>query len=173
MKIDADALVRKLGAMVGTVPNMPIRFQLDSDFSHPVVQGLRKVIWFLAEQISSKPDNMPVVAVAEMEQFLMICFLTGNRHNYSHLLNGRIWSLAPWQVRRAEEYTEANWDEPITVEALASAGARPEEVLAQNTGLVAGPTICFNCRWFTAIVRSFCADACSVRACPNFGHEIC
>jgi transcriptional regulator GlxA family with amidase domain len=28
---------------------------------------------------------------------------------------------APWQVRRVEEYIESNWNQPITVDALAAA----------------------------------------------------
>jgi len=57
------------------------------------------------------------------------------------------------------------------------ATCRSDEVLAQNTGLVAGPHYLLQRSVVTAIVRSFarlrCSDACSVPACPNFGHEIC
>jgi len=36
------------------------------------------------------------------------------------LLVDRRCDAAPWQVRRAEEYIVAHWDQPITVEALAT-----------------------------------------------------
>lgn len=120
LKIETDALVGKIEAMVGTALNGPIRLQLDPHFAHPALRRMRRLIRFLAEQISSRPDNMPLAAVAEMEQLLMICFLIGHRHNHSHLLDRQAWSAAPWQIRRAEEYMEGNWDQPITIEALAN-----------------------------------------------------
>jgi transcriptional regulator GlxA family with amidase domain len=35
------------------------------------------------------------------------------------LLEGSARAVAPWQVRRAENYIEQHWDQPVTVEALA------------------------------------------------------
>ena len=29
--------------------------------------------------------------------------------------------MPPWQVRRAEQFIEANWDQPITIEAVVAA----------------------------------------------------
>jgi transcriptional regulator GlxA family with amidase domain len=42
-------------------------------------------------------------------------------HHHSHKLEGDSLGSAPWQVRRAEEYIRANWDKPVTIEALAAA----------------------------------------------------
>ena len=41
--------------------------------------------------------------------------------NYSALLHGEPEAPAPWQVRVAEQFIEANWDQPITIEALVAA----------------------------------------------------
>ncbi len=49
----------------------------------------------------------------------MVSFICNNPHNYSAFLEDRTRSAASWQVRRAEEYIEAHWDQPITIEALA------------------------------------------------------
>jgi transcriptional regulator GlxA family with amidase domain len=56
-----------------------------------------------------------------LEQAVIVSFLCANRHGESHLLDREPMGTAPWQVRRAEEYIEAHWDQPITVEALAVA----------------------------------------------------
>jgi len=37
----------------------------------------------------------------------------------SSQLNRTVPSAARWQVRKAETYIEANWDQPSTIEALA------------------------------------------------------
>jgi len=37
------------------------------------------------------------------------------------LLHGEPVATAPWQVRRAEQFIEANWDQPTTIEALVAA----------------------------------------------------
>jgi transcriptional regulator GlxA family with amidase domain len=39
--------------------------------------------------------------------------------NYRVILGLRPRSSTSWQVRRAEKYILAHWDEPITIEALA------------------------------------------------------
>jgi AraC-like DNA-binding protein len=119
LNIEADALTQKLGAIIGVAPSKPILFEVDPEFGHPAALRLRRLIEFLAKKLNSGLLDMPVVALVEIEQALMMWFLVGNRHNYSHLLNSRSRSAGPWQVKRAEEYIEANWDQPLTIEVLA------------------------------------------------------
>src|SRR5262249_26973457 len=64
---------------------------------------------------------LPKLVLDELEQALVISYLSCNRHSYSHLLEGSVRSVASRQVRLAEEYIEQNWDQPMTVEALALA----------------------------------------------------
>lgn len=51
---------------------------------------------------------------------MLTCLLLGNRHNHSSRLEQRAPSAASRQVRRAEEFIEANWDQPLTIESLAA-----------------------------------------------------
>ena len=44
--------------------------------------------------------------------------LKANRHNFSHLLDSPESCAAPRQVRLAEAFIEAHWDQAITVELL-------------------------------------------------------
>ena len=48
-------------------------------------------------------------------------FYNGRRPHSSLLLHQNPRDLEPWQVRRAEEYIEANWDDAMTVESIAEA----------------------------------------------------
>ena len=99
LKIDAEALRRKLSALIGASPSEPIRFEAEADFSHPAARSLGRFIKFLVEELSSNLTTIPAAALTEMEQAMMAWFLIGNRHNYSHLLDGQSRSPAPWQVR--------------------------------------------------------------------------
>jgi AraC-like protein len=119
LNIEAEAVMSKLSAIIGFPPNKPIRFEVDPKFDHPATLKMRQLVGFLVEDLSSNGGGAPVVALVEMEQALITWFLVGNRHNYSHLLDGRSISAAPWQVKRVEEYIEASWDQPLTIEVLA------------------------------------------------------
>jgi transcriptional regulator GlxA family with amidase domain len=62
---------------------------------------------------------LPPLVLAELEQALIVAYLCANQSNYTAQLNGKARGATPWQVRRAEEYITAHWDQPITIEALA------------------------------------------------------
>ena len=47
-----------------------------------------------------------------------MAFLCANRHTFSHLLDREEKDTVPFQVRRAEEFIEAHWDQAITIERL-------------------------------------------------------
>ena len=50
----------------------------------------------------------------------MTMLLCCNRHNYSHLLDEKLPEVTAMEVRRAEDYMEANWHRPITLQELAA-----------------------------------------------------
>jgi AraC-like DNA-binding protein len=61
---------------------------------------------------------MPPLMQSELQQLIITSFLMASANNYSELLHGESIRAAPWQVRRAEQFIEANWDQPITIDAL-------------------------------------------------------
>jgi transcriptional regulator GlxA family with amidase domain len=71
------------------------------------------------ERLDTTDSEFHPVALAEFEQSIVVAFLCSTQHNYSNWLNQQSTAAAPWQVRVAEEYIEANWDQPLTIEALA------------------------------------------------------
>jgi AraC-like DNA-binding protein len=120
LRVDAGALKTKLAAIAGhPIPN-DIVFQPDVDLQTPAAKFLRAMFDAIVQLIDQANTSIPSLALAELEQALMVAFLASNRHNYSHWMEGVPPSVAPWQVRRAEDYIEANWHRPLEVEAIAA-----------------------------------------------------
>lgn len=120
LSIDARALTAKLTAMAGIDVNKPLRMELQQDSTQPVARALREYIGLLVDVLNTANGPLPKWWVAQAEELVMTMLLFGHRHNYSDLLEGRqSLDVAEWQVRRVEEYIEANWQQPITLEDLA------------------------------------------------------
>jgi AraC-like DNA-binding protein len=119
LRIEPRALNQKLSALIGANTSGPLQFEPSTNFSRPEAESLRRYFLFLIGEVEREGSQIPPLVLAELEQALMVSFLCGNINNHSHLLERRPLAAAPWQVRRAEQYIEANWDQPITIEALA------------------------------------------------------
>jgi AraC-like DNA-binding protein len=119
VRLSSAAMRRKLASLFGDTPLAPLIFEPLLDFRRPENGLWRRLVWFLIGEIEQQGDALPHSAVREIEQALLLTFFKANPNNLSHLLEAPIQRGAPWQVRRAEEYIEAHWDQPITVEALA------------------------------------------------------
>jgi AraC-like DNA-binding protein len=120
MRIDAGALQSKLSAMVGSAVVKTIDFDTQSSFASPHLLRLRRLIEFIIAELDRDDALVPPQTLEEYEQMLLVCFLTANRHSLTHLLERGPRPPAPWQVRLVEEYIEAHWNKPITIEALAA-----------------------------------------------------
>ncbi len=120
-RAEAAALQAKLSAVVGTPVTRNLEFVAPSNLESPAVQRLRRILDFMVSELDRDEEKLPHAALVEFEQMLLLAFLAANPHNFSHLLERDQPRPAPWQVRRVEEYITANWNRPITVEALASA----------------------------------------------------
>lgn len=120
LRIDARALTEKLAAMTGATIDEPLRMNPQQDFKHPAAQILQQYLPLLIDTLSGAHPPFPDWWIAQTEQFLMTLFLCGHRHNYSYLLEAlEVQDAAPIEVRQAEEYVEANWQQAITLEKLA------------------------------------------------------
>jgi AraC-like DNA-binding protein len=116
LRIDEAALRTKLGAMIGKPVPAGIEFQAPSSFGNPALTRLRRLIGHLVSELGR--EDLPATAVAQYEQSVIVNFLDANRHDFSHLLERAPPAAEPWQLRRAEDYIEANWSLPLTIEAL-------------------------------------------------------
>lgn len=117
--IRTEALASKLSALTGESIKYPLRFNRTQDYRQPASKALRDHFFFLVDELNISFRPLPKLLLAEVEQTLMVMFLHANRHNCSHLLERRAPVAAPGQVRRAEEYIEANAQSVITLEELA------------------------------------------------------
>src|SRR5262249_51284412 len=113
------SLAEKLAALIGDAPGAPLRFDPAADTSGPNANSFRRLILHVVHEIDSANLEKSPVALTEFEQSLMVGYLCANPNNFSERLNGPSPSVAPWQVRAAEEYIAANWQQPITIEKLA------------------------------------------------------
>jgi AraC-like DNA-binding protein len=120
-RAEAAALQAKLSAVAGMPITRNIEFVARSNMERPAVQRLRRLLEYMVGELDRDEEKLPPAALAEFEQMLLLTFLAANPHNFSHVLEREQPRPAPWQVRRVEEYITANWNRPITVEALAAA----------------------------------------------------
>jgi AraC-like DNA-binding protein len=120
-RVEASALQAKLSAALGIPITRNIEFAPRSSFDNPALRRMRRMLEFMVSELDRDEGKVPPAALVEFEQMLLIAFLTANPHNFSDILCREQARPAPWQVRRVEEYIAANWNRPITVEALAAA----------------------------------------------------
>ncbi|MEW6641828.1 MAG: AraC family transcriptional regulator [Pseudomonadota bacterium] len=119
LNVSPVALVSKLEALLGETLTDRLVFAPAADFRRPAAEHLRRQFMLMVDQLDSHETEFPPLALAESEQAVLVSFLIANDNNYSVQLHRRVPSAATWQVQRAEAYIEANWDQPMTIEALA------------------------------------------------------
>jgi AraC-like DNA-binding protein len=128
-RVEASALQAKLSAALGIPVTRNIEFAPRSSFDNPALRRMRRILEFMVSELDRDDGKVPTAALVEFEQLLLIAFLIANPHNFSDILCREPARPAPWQVRRVEEYIAANWNRPITVEALsAAAGASARSI---------------------------------------------
>lgn len=119
LRVDPAALVTKLEGLSGNhLPN-PIRFS-PSKIWPKCCEHLRKIIASGIARIDLSNSAFHPVALAEFEESILVAFLRSTHHNYTKWLDRQSPSAAPWQVRAAEDYMEANWDQPVSIETLSA-----------------------------------------------------
>jgi AraC-like DNA-binding protein len=121
MAVRPAALVGKLAAIIGDLRLGPLRFEPAVNASDPTSKTLERLVGFVNAECDVSASPMPLILQSELQQSMMTSFLIANANNYSGLLHGEPAAAASWQVRRAEQFIEANWDQPITIEALVAA----------------------------------------------------
>ena len=127
LRIEPGALENKLAYLLGARPNGKLEFEHAINRNSSRFQQLWQLILFFAEQLDSACGEMPPLLLRELEQTILVGFLSANRHTFSALLERDPADTLPCHVRRAEEFIEAHWDQAVTIEKLVEAtgiGAR-------------------------------------------------
>ena len=116
--IDPLALNRKLTALLGKKPGRKLEFSLNSEFSRAHNHQLQGLVDLYMRYLGDT-NPLPPFLHQQMEETIVVAFLSANEHNYSRFLQDDAACAAPRTVRLAEEYIEANWDRSISIEELA------------------------------------------------------
>jgi AraC-like DNA-binding protein len=119
LRIKPQKLIKTLSGLIDR-PVDPLRIATNLRPIPAMAVAQRRLVEFVVGELDRVDAVLPDLVLAELEQALVVSYLNCNAHYYSQLLGENpVRSVAPWQVRIAEEYIEANWDQPLTIEALA------------------------------------------------------
>ena len=119
-RLSEPVLLQRLTALLGAKPKGELTFQPAIAAGEPHAQTLSNLIRFLAQQLDSTASQLPAAVCRELEHAIQIAFLYAGRNSFSHLLENQESTPAPWVVRRIEEFIEANWQQPVTIDRLAA-----------------------------------------------------
>jgi AraC-like DNA-binding protein len=121
LRVRTNALRSKLAALTGSPVGQNIEFA--AGFARQTSEQLKllRLIDFFIGELDLPDASADDPWLGEFEQLLIVSFLVGNAHNFSPLLQGKAANAAPWQVRIVEDYIEANWNKPISIEELSEA----------------------------------------------------
>jgi len=106
-----------LSALIGAPASRNLR--LNRNHERPEAPMIRGLVRLLIAELDREDCDVSPVLLAEIQQAILVAYLTGVDHNYSDVFSRPNKTLSSRQVRRAEEYIEANFREPLSVEALA------------------------------------------------------
>jgi AraC-like DNA-binding protein len=120
LRLSEQALLQRMTALLGAKPKGELTFESAIPAGGPYAQSLSDLIRFFAQQLDSAVSPLPAAVCRELEHAVQIAFLYASRHTFSHLLESQESMPAPWVVRRIEEFIEANWQRPITIDRLAA-----------------------------------------------------
>ena len=132
LRIKTAALERKLAALLGTRPKAALEFEPSLDLAKPAARQMNHLLRYFVGLFDMESTEPPQVVLRELEQALIVSFLAANEHPYSRELVDRPPGAAPRQVRLAEEFIEAHWREPITIERLVEATGVSARVLFRS-----------------------------------------
>lgn len=121
LRIEPQRLVRTLSRLIDRPIDPPLRMTASAS-PNPAAAAHHRLFEFVVRELDRTDAPLPELVLTELEQTLVLSFLSCNPHSYSHLLgDSPARCAAPWQARLAEQYIEQHWDQPMTIEALALA----------------------------------------------------
>jgi len=114
-----DVLVRKLVALTGVPAPRKLAFAPVLNRNRPESKGFIAILNCILANIDHATTLAPPLVLAELEDALMVSMLCNFQHNLRDLLDSESLEPGSWQVRRVEEYIEANLDAPFDIEQIA------------------------------------------------------
>ena len=128
-RISRDVLIKKLVALTGKPIVRGLEFNSTLQTTKPQSEDFLRIMDCLVTTVGRSASPAPRLLLAELEQALIVSFLYSSEHGLNEFLEGVPLAPAPWQVRRAEEFIDENWDKPFTIEGLvAETGASARSI---------------------------------------------
>lgn len=118
LRVKPAALMAKVASIVGDQAPQKINFRRQANLDRPELLSMVRTTKFLIGEHEALSGPARSIILTELEQTVMILMLFSSRHDFERALERGQPNVAPWQVRRAEQYIETNLDSPITIEAL-------------------------------------------------------
>lgn len=120
-RIPFGVLEGKLAALTGSSIADPLKFDPVLNLITPQARAMMRILEAILDVADAEIPVPTRLVRTELESALLVAFLCASSHNYRDLLERSVPAAAPWQVRRAESYIEANWDKPVTIEDIVTA----------------------------------------------------
>lgn len=114
----SEALKRKLAALLGTPVGRDLEFELTKFTSQETMNSLVGLIKMLVHQIDCQHSLTAPPALRELEDAVIVQLLFTSRHKFSDQLQQKPLQTTSNAISRAEQFIEANWNQPITIESL-------------------------------------------------------
>jgi len=119
LRLAPQALQRRLTALVGVRPKADYRIDATIPADDHHARSLRRLLDFLVTELNQPREALPAAVCRELEDTVQVAFLCASRHRFRDLLIDPAPMPDFGLVKRLEDYIEANWREPITIERLA------------------------------------------------------
>lgn len=118
--ISPVALSSKVAAMIGDDRGRQATMHEGVQVSADELARFRRLLLMLVAEIDMAETPVSPVFLQEMEQALMVCFILAYRGDFNATMPDHARKIAPWQVSRVEQFVEAHWNEPLSIEAIAA-----------------------------------------------------
>ena len=139
LRVKSEALERKLAVLLGApARRRGLQFELAEFAGQQMISGLQRLIESLVHQLNDQNSLLSPLALRELEQAVIVQLLFAGRHQLSRLLQQEPQAGSPDHVKRAEEFIEANWNRPITIESLVEITAVSARTLFRSFDRVRG-----------------------------------
>lgn len=119
LTVTTDALVKQLEHILGQAGRLPLDFSGSIDLQKPAGRRLSRLLNYFVRELEAEPTDVPQPLLSEIEDAIITAFIMGYSDGSGETLAQKPVSIAPWQVRRAEDYIVANWKGAITIADLA------------------------------------------------------
>ncbi len=121
VKFDPQVLLEHVAKLKGVMPTNPIHFDSVMDISSSMGASWWRTVNYVMEELRNADPNTPQQLIYEpLEQLLIQNILRCQRHNYTELLAApKHFQLAPWYIKRAEDYLREYYSESVTMDTLA------------------------------------------------------